>query len=271
MVRDLSVWGLIALLVTLSVGCTTGASSQPDGSYPGPGADPVSAEPGDGALSPGQYCYGIDSETLTGAVRLTIQANQGVMGDSSFIIHNQEASYFSAYLQDLEGLLDQNQASLEVTTWIEYDLQNSEEIWTVTPTTLTTETDQLGAIDCAIAQERFAGPDGLDASQLLAGLDDDDLIALEFPLGEPAVTHQGELAAGEKARFEFYSEGGQLLEITVNSPDGTVTFDMIAPSGYILARSQKSVSTVLPHTGWQTLLVNSNGSGPTAYEFTIAQ
>jgi hypothetical protein len=261
-------YGMPVVLLVLLAGCTR---PLPPTELADMEADSASGAEEPGALAPGRYCYGINSETLTGVVRLTLQENQRVTGDSSFTIHNEEVGYFSSYMQELEGLLDQNQASLDITTWIEYDVQNSEAVWTLTPTTLTTDTNELTAMDCSAARERFVGADGLDASELLAGVDEADTESLEFPLGESTLTHQGELAAGEKAAFELYREGGQSLEVTVDAFDDAVTFDLIAPSGLILARSEQSASVLLPHTGWQTIVVSSGDKDAITYELRIAQ
>jgi hypothetical protein len=255
--------------VALQVGCVTLPPDRETGTNSST-TTPATSETTDKALSPGQYCYGIDSETLTGVVRLTMLENHRVTGDSSFTIHNEEMGYYSAYMQDLAGGLDGNQLSLDITTWIEYDVQESEAVWTITPDTLTTEDEELSAIDCEVAQERFTGPDGLDADQLLAGLDEADAIALEFPMGEQTLTYQGNLSENERQLFELYSEGGQTLDIAVTSPAGPVTFDLIALSGLVLARSEQTASVLLPHTGSQYLIVNSETTAA-SYELQITQ
>ncbi|NJL45705.1 MAG: hypothetical protein HC922_08250 [Leptolyngbyaceae cyanobacterium SM2_3_12] len=78
-------------------------------------------------MQPGQYCYRLATDTQTGVIRLTLDENQEIIGDSRFTIHHAEASYYSAYAQKLEGLLYQDELAVNITTWIEYDVQKTEE------------------------------------------------------------------------------------------------------------------------------------------------
>lgn len=213
---------------------------------------------------PGRFCYSLASETLTGVVRLTLDENQGVAGDSRFTIHNAEASYYSAYAQKLEGLVYQDQLAVDITTWIEYDVQNTQETWILSPDTLTTDSGQLTGIDCALVAPDFAGPDGLDAAQLLAGIDLDSAMPLEFALGETSVEQSGTFPAEDRGLlYQFYGEGGETLDIEITGPNDQAQFDVIAPSGLILARSESTASLLLPHSGeYQIILRHPGGAAP---------
>ncbi|ASC71183.1 hypothetical protein XM38_021350 [Halomicronema hongdechloris C2206] len=47
----------------------------------------------------GQYCYGIETEDLSGVARLRVQPAGQVRGDSQVTIHQEEAGYYSTYIQ----------------------------------------------------------------------------------------------------------------------------------------------------------------------------
>ena len=70
------------------------------------------------------------------------------------------------------GNLVGDRADMTVMTWIEYDLQEVDETWQLTPTTLTINNDVFTAASCddPTVADYFIGPDGLDGETLLAEL-----------------------------------------------------------------------------------------------------
>ena len=62
--------------------------------------------------------------------------------------------------------------------------------------------------------------------------------------------------------------GGQVLALTLNALENNAVFDVITPSGLILAWAADSETLLLPHTGDYTILVGST-QGNAAYQLTL--
>ncbi|MBD0334325.1 MAG: hypothetical protein ICV62_02450 [Cyanobacteria bacterium Co-bin13] len=246
----------------MTVSCTSPSSNrnQPQQGSASPSA-PASTEAqsssgsDSAALSPGRYCYGIESEDLNGVIRLTVAENQSVTGDSSVTIQSASEGYYSSYAQKLEGLLDEGQIAMDITTWIEYDVQESQEVWTATPETLQTEQKTFTAIDCAAAQERFVGADGLEAADLLEGATALNSQQVQFEPGTSTSTLEGGVARGERNVYRVSAQGGQQMALNITSPENNAVFDVISPSGYVLARESTSEDLLLPQTGDYQIVV----------------
>lgn len=255
--------GLGALLV-LGCGVPPSESSAPVTSPP---ATTPSAADQTARLDDGRYCYGIDSETLTGVVRLTIDGGQ-ITGDSNVTIHNQAAGYYSAYVQQLEGILHQGEASMDIRTWIEYDQQESEEIWQISPDQLQTEQETFNAIDCEQANERWQGPEGMEAAELLNAADTLNTQRVEFDLGATAATLENSVVRGERDLYLVNAQGGQMMELELTSAEDNAVLDVITPSGLILERNATQAQLLLPHTGDYRILVGGT-RGNASYQLRI--
>jgi len=220
---------------------------------PGPAADPE--------LAPGQYCYGIETEDLSGVARLRVQSEGQVNGDSQVTIHQEEASYYSSYIQQLTGQLQGNQLTAAVTTWIEYDVQEDEVTWSVTPTNLTTDQGTFTELDCAVAREPFLGPNGLEAADLLDGATAIHSQRVQFEPGTTAAEVQQSVIRGERDLYLVNAQGGQQMQLELTSLENNAAFDVVAPSGLILARESTAETLFLPHTGdYQVIVAGTRGN-----------
>lgn len=220
-------------------------------------------------LPPGRYCYGVNSETLTGAIRLTVAESQTVIGDSSLTIHHETADYYSFYIQQLEGMLRQGEIAIDILTWVDYDVQQTQETWQITAETLSTEQGTFTAMDCAQARERWLSPDGqVEAADLLEAGEIIHRRRVEFDIGSLSTIVNNAVVAGEQDLYAVYAEGGQVLALTLNTLENNATFNVITPSGLILAQAGVSETLLLPHTGDYTILVGSI-QGNAAYQLTL--
>lgn len=260
--------GLVAL-----TGCAVETESpSPSSSEGSSGSSPAAmTAPVNAAIAPGRYCYGIDSATLTGAVRLTVADSQAITGDGSFTIHNKEASYYSSYIQQLDGTLDQDEISLDIRTWIEYDVQDSQEIWQISPETLQTGGEELSAIDCETAKERWLGPDGMvEAADLLEAPTAVNTQRVEFEPGATAATVENAVVRGERDRYLVNAQGGQNMILFITSLEDNAVFDVISPGGLLLERETTQSDLILPYTGdYQILVGGTRGNASYALDIQI--
>lgn len=221
------------------------------------------------ALAPDRYCYVIDRPTLTGAVRLRVDETARVQGDSVVSIHNDESGYYSSYAQKFAGDLVGDRAELTVMTWIEYDLQEVDETWQVTPTTLTINNDVFTAANCedpAVA-DYFVGPDGLDSATLLMDLPPAQRV--EFAPDTSQTTLENSVVRGDRDVYQLGAQGGQQMTLNISSLENNAVFDVISPSGAVMAREAMDESLALPQTGDYIVIVGGT-RGNATYTLNIA-
>ena len=234
-----------------------------------PKAEDVEPVPEAIAMAPDRYCYVIDSATLTGAVRLRVDAAARIRGDSVVSIHNEDTGYYSSYAQKFTGDLVGDRAELTVMTWIEYDLQEFDETWQITPSTLTINNDVFTAASCdePTVANYFIGPDGLDGETLLAELPPAQRV--EFAPGTSWTTLENSVVRGDRDVYLLGAQGGQQMNLDIESLESNAVFDVISPSGTVMAREAVSESLVLPQTGDYTVIVGGT-RGNASYTLEVA-
>jgi hypothetical protein len=220
------------------------------------------------ALPPGRYCYQLETDTLTENIRLTVQAGDRLTGDAQGTIHNEAEGYYSSYIQKLTGTLKGDQANLKVTTWIEYDVQDSSETWTVTANTLNTDRETLTTADCAVVSQAFQGPDGLEASDLLADATAVNTERVQFKPGSRSTSISHSVLRGERDVYVLGAEGGQRMDLAITSLEENAVLDVVDPSGLVLAREATQEQLILPHTGDYQVIVGGT-RGNATYDLTI--
>lgn len=220
------------------------------------------------ALTPGQYCYRLDNDTLTENIRLTVNAAGRVTGDVQATIHNEAAGYYSSYVRKLTGALSGNQANLQLTTWIEYDVQKSSATWTVRADSLKTDRETLSAADCTEVSRAFQGPDGLEAEDLLAAATAVNTERVKFKPGSSSTAISQSVVRGERDVYLLGAEGGQRMNLTITSLEGNAVFDLVDPSGLVLARESTQEELILPHTGDYQVIVGGT-RGNASYELSV--
>lgn len=223
------------------------------------------------ALAPATYCYTINNANLTGAVRLTVDNATQISGDSSISIHNDAAGYYSAYAQKFSGTLSGEQATLAITTWIEYDRQREEAVWAVTPNTLTIDADTFTAVDCQVeaVTSRFKGPDGLEAADLLGELVNQPAQRVQFASGTNGMVLENSVVRGDRDLYALGARGGQAMTLDIVSLEANAVFDVISPSGYVLVRGGTNENILLPQTGDYQIIVGGT-RGNATYTLNVA-
>ncbi|MEL6232388.1 MAG: hypothetical protein AAFR24_20985 [Cyanobacteria bacterium J06627_3] len=219
-------------------------------------------------LAPGRYCYQFDDGVFTNHLRLRVDQTSQLAGDARSSIQNDDAGYYTSYAQVFSGPLTGHQAAVNITTWIEYDVQDTRETWTFRNDELLTETALLNRADCQLVDLVFQDQEGLEARDLLDGANAVHTQRVEFLPGKSAAIVSNSVIRGERDVYLLGANGGQQMDVSVKALENNAVFDVISPSGYILSRETVSESFFLPHTGDYQVIVGGT-RGNATYELTI--
>ncbi|MDJ0704362.1 MAG: hypothetical protein QNJ46_13845 [Leptolyngbyaceae cyanobacterium MO_188.B28] len=219
-------------------------------------------------LPPDRYCYLLDDENVTIWLRLEFDRNNQISGDSRSSIHNEEASYYSSAAQKFSGTLSGNKASLDVTTWVEYDLQSDQQTWTLSNDTLDADGYELSMTGCTVVDQAFKDINGLEASDLTGYANAVHKRSLSFESGASSATVSNSVIRGDRDLYTLRAEGGQQMTVSISSLEDNAVFDVVSPSGYVLAVEATEETIFLPHAGDQQVIVGGT-RGNATYELTV--
>lgn len=219
-------------------------------------------------IIPGRYCYRLEDGTTTTHLRLTLNDEGQIQGDARSTVENNAAAYYTSYTQVFSGTLTSFDATVDVTTWIEYDVQTTRESWDVTSEILQTENGVLDLADCQLVDPIFQDDSGLEARDLLDGAAAVHRQRVEFAPGKRAASVSNAVIRGERDVYLLGASGGQQMDLSITSLENNAVFDVISPSGYILAREAMDKTVFLPHTGDYQVIVGGT-RGNATYDLTI--
>lgn len=216
-------------------------------------------------LVAGTYCYQLDDAVLTAHVRLDVGATGTVSGRTEATIHDDDSGYYTSYIQEFAGA--ESAAPLDVTTWIEYDVQNTQENWSIAPDRLQTETHLMATVDCELVRDAFQG-------SYLMDLDDPEQSPvrterLDLEPGD-TVTQSSGVVRGERDVYLIAATGGEELSLRISALEDNAVFDVVAPSGLLLAAESRKAVVVLPHTGDYQIIVGGT-RGNASYELVVTR
>jgi hypothetical protein len=261
----------LLLALTLAAGCGSNRTSDSPTPPQSPGADATSPAPtqtaAENPLQPGEYCFTVEADDLTGEARLIVAADNTVTGQTAAAIHNEAEGYYSSYRQDLVGELTGNQLSADITTQIEDDVQNEQETWTVTAEQLDTGRTVYEAADCATVGDRLAGGGGAP-SESTDGASTAQGQRVEFSTGENSTVLENSVIRGERDIYLLNAEADQEMILEISSLEDNAVFDVVAPDGLIIAQEETSDRFVLPQTGDYQIIVGGT-RGNATYEITV--
>jgi hypothetical protein len=217
-------------------------------------------------IAPGDYCYELESKTLSAQAKVTVGNSNTVSGKFQGTVHNKEAAYYTSYQQTFQGPLTGNQAKLDIQTQIEYDNQTSQETWTITPDTLKTERESLQKMDCAKFGENSAEPvpdAGKETTQSNPGTE-----RVNFTKDSTSAVLKGGVVRGERKIYLVNAGENQVIHVDITSVENNAVFEIISPDGVALASEVKTFNGKLPATGDYQMVVGGT-RGNTSYEMTI--
>ncbi len=221
------------------------------------------------ALQPGQYCYQFSNDIENIDIRIRLDSADRVSGNQVGVIHDEKAAYYTSYRSDLNGTIDGSNLNLDIATWIEYDQQNQQETWKVSPTELRTKANKLTKADCEIVNKSFQSENGLEAKDLTEIANQVTTQAVFFEAGKSSTTVSHTVVRGDRDRYLITAQGGQQMDLSITSRENNAVFDVIAPSGIILGTEQSKQRLFLPDTGEYEIIVGGT-RGNATYDLAIA-
>lgn len=270
-------WVSLGLAIALTACNQPAAETEPapDTAASAATSAPATPEPDatDGSVAPlaaGQYCYEMTTDTLSGAVRLTVAADGTISGNSAASIHDEANDYFTSYRQDLSGTLTGDQAALDITTWIEYDQQQASETWTVDADGLNDGgIEAYASVDCGAVQDYFAGPYGLEAVDLLSEANIATNQRVQFEPGTSSAFLSNSVVRGDRDVYLLGAQGGQTMVVSISALEDNAAFSIVSPAGEILVLEAVDEELLLPNTGDYQVIVGGT-RGNASYDLFIA-
>ncbi|PZO55763.1 MAG: hypothetical protein DCF15_09850 [Phormidesmis priestleyi] len=247
---------------------TAGSSDKTDGDQTAAGSKDT-PKPIAPALQPGQYCYQLSDDIEDIDVRISIDSASSVTGNQVGVVHNQKEAYYTSYRSNLNGTIDGSNLNLDIATWIEYDKQNQQETWKVSPTELRTKTNKLTKANCETVSKSFQSDNGMEAKDLTAGANQVNTQEVFFDAGKSSTTVSNSVVRGDRDRYLITAQGGQQMDLSITSIENNAVFAVVAPSGLILGTEQSKQSIPLPDTGEYQIIVDGT-RGNATYDLAIA-
>ena len=221
------------------------------------------------ALEPGTYCYEGGDDIEDFQVRVTIDGADRVTGNTAGTIQNDAAAYYTSYRQTVDGTIDGSNLNVDVTTWIEYDKQNNQETWRISPSEVTIKGSTYPKASCEKVSKAFQGKDGLEGKDLTAGANNVRTQAVFFEAGTSGTTVSNAVVRGDRDVYTLTAQGGQQMVLSITALEDNAVFDVVAPSGLILETELTEGKLALPDTGEYQIIVGGT-RGNATYELAIA-
>ncbi|ESA34243.1 hypothetical protein N836_17655 [Leptolyngbya sp. Heron Island J] len=218
---------------------------------------------------PGRYCYLLNNGILATYLRFTLDDNNQIKGDARSSTQNEEASFLTSAAHAFSGTLTQSETAVDITTWIEEEVQNTNETWTLTDDTLQTKDNIFNLTDCQLVDPAFQDYSGLEAQDLINSAANLRTRRVEFEPDTNQAVISNSVLRGDRDVYLLKANGGQQMSVSVQSLEDNAVLDVISPSGYILAFSALNETLILPHTGDYRVVIGGT-RGNATYELTIS-
>lgn len=219
-------------------------------------------------IKPGRYCYQTKGDEFKASIRLQLNAQGQIQGDTQATIQNPKQSYYTSYRQKFQGSLQERPqgmaiAKLVTTTWIEYDVQTDTVTWQVSPQLLKLDDGQpLYAADCRQISQQFQNKAGLEAADLTRNATVHRQ-TLQFRPGATSATVKNSVVRAERDLYQLQARGGQEMTLKIQSLENNAVFDVISPSGLILSQETRQTKIYLPESGNYGVIVGGTRGNAT--------
>jgi hypothetical protein len=230
----------------------------------------ASVQAADTMLAAGRYCYRIDSDVLSSEVLIDVDAGGSLRGRAESVVHDEANSYYTSYTQKIAGfgraattegaraLL----AGVDVTTWIEYDVQTTQESWTISAAQLDAGLQVYPAAAC---DSDF----GVRYAEELLGIEETPTDIREVAIEPSAsVTLSNSVVRGYRDRYVVELPAGGALDLRISSLEENAVFDVIDPSGTLLLRESMQEQVYLPYEGRYEIIVGGT-RGNASYDLVV--
>lgn len=268
--KFLPIQGLIvASLVVLTTSCdrpspqpeqtvtptpSPSATETPNSSQPQSIPNATNSEPkaANQALEAGEYCFNLVDKNQEVATQFIVTEDRQVNGSTNGVIHNQDAGYYTSYTEIFKGTANENQLNLNLTTKIELDTQNKQEIWQVTNGNLDTGRLILQPINCSQLPEVGAKSETPTPER-----------RIEFAPGTTSTLLEDSVVRGERHRYLVNAAANQTMTLSVSALENNAAFDVIAPNGETLKQEVTEATITLPTTGDYAVVIGGTRGNAT--------
>ncbi len=228
----------------------------------------------DHELIPGRHCYSIESDVLTAAIGVTVTEDERVLGESQGTIHNEAVGYFSSYVQTFEGAIAKDQLTLDLTSYIEGDVQQAQETWMLGNDQLNTGRDVYDPVDCSVVQEQlaiaFEYGEGTEAdgptvaplqetsaalTELTEGANSVRVRRLSFAPGASTAVVEDAVVRGDRDEYLLGAAAGQTMTLSISALEQNAVFGVAAPDGSVLLTEETFAELELPQAGDYSIVV----------------
>lgn len=224
-------------------------------------------------IKPGQYCYQSQTAEFKANLRLQVNAQGQIQGNTQATIENPKASYYTSYRQKFQGSLQPRSqgmaaAKLVTTTWIEYDVQTETVTWQISPERVKLDDGQiLYAANCNPVNPQFPTDAGLEIADLTRYATVHRK-TVQFRPGASSTTVRNSVVRAERDLYQLQARGGQTMTLKIQSLEKNAVFDVISPSGLVLSEAASQAQIHLPETGNYSVIVGGT-RGNATYSLTI--
>jgi hypothetical protein len=237
-------------------------------------------------LKPGSYCYKVDRPDLQGTAKLILTTGDKLSGDLQARISNKANGYYSSYVQQVNGSLKGNLATLDIATTIEGDKQKTQESWTMESDRLATRREIYLAAPCAEHDKNLAArrdavakppeaktpeakpPEAKPPEAKTPEAKTPATERLSFAEGSTSANVKGGLVRGDRKIYLLTANQGQKMTLNVTSPEKNAVYDLVSPDGKVLQQETSQGSVTLPKSGdYQVILSGTRGNA--SYNLTV--
>lgn len=242
-----------------------------DSSPDSPAATPAAAPP----LTPGYYCYAATTSTVEAGLRLTVAESGEVLGDAGGVIADDDNAYYTSYRQFLQGTLDGEQLTLQITSWIEEDEQQTMAIWEANRDRVTDGNLVFTPIGCdsldtsVFGDGDVAGAPDITGADLLEAANNINTRTVQFDPGTSGTVLSNSVVRGDRDVYRLRAQAGQVMALSITAMENNAAFDVISPTGEVLYLEGTFGQVYLPVAGEYQVVVGGT-RGNATYELALS-
>jgi hypothetical protein len=204
------------------------------------------------AVKPGQYCFKYNTKVFSSEAQLNVNRNNRVNGGIVGVIQDDKQGYYSSYNTYFEGILNNNQLKVNTITQIEYDTQERQETWNLTPNSLKTGRETYTKVACSSLSDNAFNR----------------ISRIRFAPGKKSAVIENSLVRGSRDIYLINAKAGQTMKISITSLEKNAVFDLIAPNKDLIQGEITSKNLKLPTTGNYEIIVGGT-RGNASYKLQV--
>ncbi|MGB2926970.1 MAG: hypothetical protein WBB82_16845 [Limnothrix sp.] len=242
------------------------------------------------ALEAGSYCYRTDTKVLQAIAEFLVEPNNSVTGTLEATVTDEANGYYTSYDQRFAGVLDSETLDAAITTNIEYDVQESQETWTLNKNQLSSgDSVFLKRVDCeeiiAIKANKKAlnkpktvataptpaprtpsqsasTPPAAPKPKAIAQTQQKSPINVQFASGSIETVMRGAVGANQQQVYLLNATEGQNMRVNIITKSGKANFGVRVGNGEVIEEQLTDyIDFTLPFSGQYIITVNGESAG----------